>query len=132
MLASALNGKQTFAAGVEFYEARFKKQFAPGHCFKPGDGGSSGTAALECRSAGEASRLMKDGSFLRRTQQGDVGPASSRLSAARLAKEDWPRAHLCRMGSFGGASSGTLRVPGNASAPTASLYIAPQARTRRV
>ena len=59
IITSALNGRQTYGNGVEFYEARFKR-----------DKGSA-----------EARRRMSDGQWIQRTQHADVGPARHQLSS---------------------------------------------------
>ena len=58
--------------------------------------------------------------------EGDVAPARKQL---RRSAGGVRRAHLCRGDGVGrgamGGTVGTLRVPGNASAPAASLLLAP-------
>jgi hypothetical protein len=127
VLASSLSGAVTHSAGVEFYEARFKKQFASRHCFPDQKGRSSlASASEECVSAREAARLMGDSFWQHRMQTGGVSPARAALRSERLPRGAWPAAHLCRRSEWDGAQAGTLRVPGNASAPSASVYLAPQ------
>jgi len=104
IIASSLNGAPTFAAGVEFYEARFKK-----------DKGSQ-----------EAAKRMQDGRWTRKQQQGDVAPARQRLVSVKPDHSLDKVVHLCKMDSWGAVSAAPLRVPGNASAPAASLLLAPE------
>ena len=104
IVASALNGKHTYANGVEFYEARFKK-----------DKGSK-----------EAKAKMSDGAWVHATQQGDVGPARRALTSLRPEHKYDPIVHLCKMDLFRQASVAPLRVPGNATAKRAELLLAPE------
>jgi len=104
IIATSLNGAPTFAAGVEFYEARFKK-----------DKGSP-----------EAAKRMQDGRWTRKQQQGDVAPARQRLLSLKPDHSLDKVVHLCKMDSWGAVSAAPLRVPGNASAPAASLLLAPE------
>lgn len=124
VLASSLSGTVTHSAGVEFYEARFKKQFAPHRCFQSKGGRLD--VSEECVSAREAARLMEDGVWQHRMQTGGVNLARAVLRSERLPRGAWPAAHLCRRSEWDGARAGLLRVPGNASAPAGSVYLAPQ------
>ena len=126
VLASSLNAKETYSAGVEFYEARFKRQFASRRCAGAGGEAKAKAGDAECIGAVGARKKMGDFRWQRQMIDGDVGPAKAKLSGERLQKSDFKLAHLCRMGEWAGAKVGRLRVPGNASAATASVYLAPQ------
>jgi hypothetical protein len=97
IVASGLLGRNVYGNGVEFYEARFKK-----------DKGSTAAAAK-----------MRDGAWVHRTQQGDVTPARRKLGSLEPAQAYKDVVHLCKMGMWGRADVAELRVPGNASAPRA-------------
>ena len=103
IVASGLLGRNVYGNGVEFYEARFKK-----------DKGSKAAAAK-----------MRDGAWVHRTQQGDVTPARRKVGSLDPAQAYKDVVHLCKMGMWGRADVAELRVPGNASAPHASLLLAP-------
>jgi len=104
IVASALNGKQTYAAGVEFYEARFKK-----------DKGSE-----------EARKRMADRKWTALTQGGDVNPARGKLLSVRPEPRFAKVVHLCKMDLWQSVKVAPLRVPGNASAAPSSLLLAPE------
>ena len=99
IVASGLLGRNVYGNGVEFYEARFKK-----------DKGSP-----------EAAAKMRDGSWIHKTQQGDVTPARRKLGALSPEQPYKDVVHLCKMSLWGRADLAELRVPGNASAAHASL-----------
>jgi len=103
IVASALIGRNTFASGVEFYEARFKR-----------DKGSA-----------EARKLMADRSWTYRVQQADIAPARRKLEPLEPDQRYAPIVHLCKMSLWDRVQYAPLRVPGNASAPSARLLLAP-------
>ena len=72
---------------------------------------------------------MRDGAWVHRTQQGDVDPARHLLTRLEPQQAYKDVVHLCKMSMWGRASVAPLRVPGNSSAPPASLLLAPGDRT---
>lgn len=125
VIASSLIGKPTFSAGVEFYEARFKRQFASSRCSGPSGERLARQGDAECKGVVEARRLMTDHRWHRRMTEGDVGPAKRKLRPDRQSGASSRLAHLCSSGWSDGLV-GQLHVPGNGSARLASVYIAPQ------
>ena len=129
VLASSLLARLTYTAGVEFYEARFKRQFAPRRC----NGGHAGVRLVasgdaECRSVFEARKRMEDARWTARMVHHDTRQAKGTMRAERrLRAADEALTHLCSAREWVGASSGELRVPGDASAGRTSVYLAPQA-----
>ncbi len=104
IVASGLIGRHTYGNGVEFYEARFKR-----------DKGSK-----------EARERMADGAWLHRTQQADVDAARSKLTTLSPAQQFDKVVHLCKMRLWGPVKVANLRVPANGSAGVAPLLLAPE------
>ena len=126
VVASSLSEMVSFAGGVEFPEARFKERFAPRRCLnaRGGGGSAAGAAATRgCDGVAEARRRMAD--F--RWGQGLSDGGSVALGRRRVRRRSVERRldpHLCQASRDGG-SEGRLLVPGNASAATGRLLIAP-------
>ena len=104
ILTSSLIGKQTYAAGVEFYEARFKRDKGDAH----------------------ARGLMASGSWTTRMSQGDVSPARSHLTSLRPDQAYESLVHLCKPSLWVGVSTASLSVPQNATAARSKLLLAPE------
>jgi hypothetical protein len=104
IVTTVLNGKPTYAAGVEFYEARFKRD--------------KGDATARAK--------MADGGWVRQQQNGDVAPARRHLVSLAPAKEYEALVHLCKMSLWERVSAVPLAVPGNASAPRGAMLLAPE------
>jgi len=104
IVVTALNGRESFAAGVEFYEARFKRD----------------------RGDKTAAGLMRDGSWTNRMSTGDVLPAKRKTMVLAPARQYEPLVHLCKPSLWVSVSAATLTVPHNASAPPAKLLLAPE------
>tara|TARA_B110001452_G_scaffold69373_1_gene55961 strand:+ start:954 stop:3251 length:2298 start_codon:yes stop_codon:yes gene_type:complete len=104
IVASGLLGRNVYGNGVEFYEARFKK-----------DKGSK-----------EAAAKMRDSRWVQQCQQGDVMPARRKLGGLRPEQGYKDVVHLCKMSLWQRVEVAELRVPGNGSAPSASLLLAPE------
>jgi len=104
IVASALIGRNTFGNGVEFYEARFKK-----------DKGSK--AARE---------KMADSGWIARTQQGDVTPARRNLVSLAPRDEFADVVHLCKMALWQRVQVAPLKVPDNRTAAHTELLLAPE------
>ncbi len=75
VITTALNGQPSYAAGVEFYEARFKRD--------------RGDAA--------AKKKMADGGWVNRMTQGDVSRARAKLARLDRQERYAPLVHLCKM-----------------------------------
>lgn len=103
IVVSAVNGAASFTAGVEFYEARFKKE----------------------KGSAEAAKLMSDHTWTGRMQGEDVGRARGKLVTVRPDLRFEKVVHLCKMDLWKPVRSAPLRVPGNATAAPASLLLAP-------
>ena len=104
IVTTALLGKETYSAGVEFYEARFKRDRGDAH----------------------AAQLMRDGGWMSRMSQGDVGPARGRMSNLSPDRQYEPLVHLCKPSLWVGVSAASLSVPRNASARRSKLLLAPE------
>jgi hypothetical protein len=104
IVTTALIGRESFSAGVEFYEARFKRDRGDAH----------------------AKKLMSDGRWQNRMTQGDVQPARSHLAQLRPDKRFEPLVHLCKPGLWVGVQTAELTVPRNASAQRKKLLLAPE------
>ena len=107
IVTSCLIGRPTFSSGVEFYEARFKRDRQ-----SPPDP--------------EARRLMGNGRWQDRMLQGDVRPARSHLTPLRPDRKYEPVVHLCKPGLWVGVQTAELAVPHNATARRAQLLLAPE------
>ena len=104
IVTSTLIGKNTFANGVEFYEARFKKD----------------------RGDAKAKELMSNGRWINQVQQGDVSVARRGLQRLRPQKAYEPLVHLCKPSLWVDVNTVPLAVPANASAPKRQLLLAPE------
>lgn len=104
IVTTALNGKPTYSAGVEFYEARFKR-----------DKGDKAAADK-----------MRDGRWTQRMQQGDVSPARRGLQNLSPRHEYDSVVHLCKMSIYGACQVVPLSVPGNATARKTKMLLAPE------
>ena len=104
IVTTSVIGRHTYSNGVEFYEARFKRD----------------------RGDAEARKRMADGAWMRRMQQGDVEPARGRLTNVRPDKQYEPLVHLCKPGLWVGVNAATLTVPNNSSAAHKQLLLAPE------
>ena len=104
IVTSALIGRPSFTAGVEFYEARFKRD----------------------RGDAYARQLMANRGWGDRMLQGDVRPARSRLRTLRPDRVFEPLVHLCKPDLWVGVSTAKLAVPNNSSAPRRQLLLAPE------
>jgi len=124
IVASSISGEISYAGGIEFPEARFKERFAPRRCFgsfRPG-----GATAEGCDGVAEARRKMADRSWARSlTEGGAVAAARRKVRRKRPAAKFDPLVHLCQMSSYEGGSEGVLLVPGNASATSGRVVLAP-------
>ena len=104
IVTSALIGRPSFTAGVEFYEARFKRD----------------------RGDAYARQLMANRGWGDRMLQGDVRPARSGLRTLRPDRVFEPLVHLCKPDLWVGVSTAKLAVPNNSSAPRRQLLLAPE------
>ncbi len=104
VITTALNGEPSYAAGVEFYEARFKRD--------------RGDAA--------AKKKMADGGWVNRMTQGDVSRARAKLARLDRQERYAPLVHLCKMDLWKTSSVVPLAVPRNASAARGKLLLAPE------
>ena len=104
IITTALNGRPTYSAGVEFYEARFKRDKGDPH----------------------ARKLMSNGGWGTKMSQGDVGPARRHLGALQPRREYEPLVHLCKPNLWVGVQDAELSVPANRTAPRSKLLLAPE------
>lgn len=117
IIASSLSGQVSFAGGVEFPEARFKERFAPRKCW-------SRPSANGCDGVAEARRKMADGAWARMlTDGGSVAAGRRRVRHRRTEARHDP--HLCDQRTTDGGNDGDLLVPGNSSARTGTISLAP-------
>ena len=104
IVTTSLTGKPTFSAGVEFYEARFKRDRGDAH----------------------AKRLMSDGGWQHKMLQAEVRVARSHLSSLRPERSFEPLVHLCKPSLYGQVQAAELRVPDAPAAARSSLLLAPE------
>ena len=104
IIATSLNGEPTFSAGVEFYEARFKRDRGDRH----------------------AASLMRDNGWTAKMSQGDVRPARRKTYNVAPDRRYEPLVHLCKPSLWVGVSAATLAVPHNATASPSKLLLAPE------
>jgi hypothetical protein len=107
IVTTCLIGKESYSAGVEFYEARFKRDRQT-----PRDP--------------RADQLMRDGAWTARMLQGDVQPARRQLRNLGPERQYEPIVHLCKPSLWVGVQTAQLAVPRNASAPRSRLLLAPE------
>jgi hypothetical protein len=108
------------ACAVEFMEARFKERFAPRKCF-----GATSNALPGCDGVDGARQRMRDWRWKSDLNEGgSVRKARSTLRSVHSPSKATRLTHLCD-GRGEPAREGTLRVPGNASAPTRRLALGP-------
>lgn len=104
IVVSAVTGEPSFTSGVEFYEARFKKE----------------------KGSAEAAKLMADHRWTARMQGEDVGRARGKLVSVRPELQYDKVVHLCKMDLWRPVNAAPLRVPGNATAAPSSMLLAPE------
>lgn len=127
VVGSSLAGGLTFSGGVEFMEARFRERFAPRKCFASAARIAPRDRA-ECDAVNEARKRMRDGGWkMRLNEGGEIQRARRSLRGCSSDTGFRYRSltHLCQRRGWASAREGTLRVPGNASAPTARIALAP-------
>ena len=125
VIASSVSGELSFAGGVEFMEARFKERFAPRRCF---GGGGTTRDVPGCDGVAAARERMRNGHWHRDLNEGGSVAKARRMMRPRYAdggRQYASLVHLCEKRGWEAAKVGTLRVPGNESAPTARLALAP-------
>ena len=107
-------------------EARFKERFAPRKCF--GRGARQSKPLAGCDGVSAAIAHMRDGNWHRALNEGGSVAIGRRRLRSRSADRDSANAglvHLCKKSGWEAAREGVLQVPGNASAPTQMLALAP-------
>lgn len=105
IVTTCLIGKETYSAGVEFYEARFKR---------------------DRQRDKAASELMANGAWAHKMLQGDVQPARRELRNLAPQRGYEPIVHLCKPSLWVGVQTAQLAVPHNASARRSKLLLAPE------
>ena len=121
VVASSLRAVPTHA-GVELSEPRFKTRFAPRNC------NGRGVPPPGCDGVAEAAQRQGGSRWFRTVEAELTGAKRYMRRAPPLARPEARRlAQLCRADAATElGSTGTLHVPGNASASAASLLVPPQ------